>query len=799
MSISIHGHGNIDPNEFSFGNEIVNSQTSNLTTEDSVGVTLPEFSITLKTNNGVIIIPPGRMTIGQFADAIGESLLTSHDAIRKGDLGDLLANSKAAKGAIEIALQEMLARLKQLDDLGAAVDKQVTDSNTHIQSAKDAIAAYNSSTGITSDDIDAVNTMNQAITAYNNGDIDEATYNAAVATYNSYASNRNSELNSTLGTYNTAAGTYATNAAADNANTDAVNASITAYNSSLSEGETALPTIDGVPSSAPPASVTFFTLATPSATTPIATLGNPSAPPIVDNFTPIASPSGDFESVQAQAQAIYQNVLQLWLDRVNLYTKMLDIMEQGTDYYHFTLQGKNPFNVPAFIDPNPPINFTMGAGSSGILGATLAMVGGDPQLLGKAAAATNKGAQQFYQYKVTLPNLSVVDAYTSFLAHETGVLTGGTVMSALGGRAITNPYAERAYGTIFGLTHAQALASITEDSGINDFIAGLANKPKDTDDKEVASVTSQVKTSLLETGLLSVETSSNLPGLTQAINNLVLPPTTAPPRSLNAVLNDTSSNLFIQSRLGNLSLQGITAKNEVPNEADVQVTLQNRLVQQGASPDEAKQIVDQALDLLRGEQNAVGIQNSAVFDQKQISDFLTQNGVNQTVVAQIATGLNQKYITNDFEYITTARDLLQAQKITTPNLAENLYANLNVALPPLTADQLAQHLYTHTYNEVVNAVGPDQASILANQSAYALVTGPNSVLAQLQGIKASNTVEDTQLQTLFRNFQAPNLDLYTFVNQMKDPGRWMLHTAATGLMYAGPEPTNFKKSVDILA
>ena len=796
MSISIHGHGNIDPNEFSFGNEIVNSQTANLTAEDTVGVTLPEFSITVRTNNGVIIIPPGRMTISQFASAVGQSLLTSHDAIRKGDLSDLYANSKVAKGAIEISLMQMLARLQQLDDLGKAVDTQVADSNAHIQSMKDAIATYNGNTGITQADTDAVNAMNQAITDYNNGTIDETAYNSAVNSYNSYATSRNNDLNATLSTYNTALGTYATNATADNSNTAAINASITDYNNNLSEGETPLSLVDSVPNNGPPANLTFFTLATPSATIPVATLGMPSAPPVVDTFTPIPSPAGDFESVQEQAQAIFQNVMAAWLIRVNLYALMQDILEQGTEYYHFTLQGKSPFNVPAFIERSPSLSFALGGGSGGVLGATLVTVAGDPKFLGKAAQATNLGAQQFYQYKVTLPNITVVDAYTSFLAHETGVLTGGTVMSALGGRAITNPYAERAYGTIFGLTHAQALANITGDTGIDDFIAQFAKTQGiDSSDKEVTSLTGQVKTSLLQTALLSTETSSNLPGLTQAINSLVLPPAAPLPRSLSAVLNDTSVNLFVQNRLGNLPLQELPT--EIPS--NTQIALQNRLVQQGVSPDEANQIASQALELLRGEQNAVTIQNSSVFDQKQIADYLIQNRVDETVATQVATGLNQTYITNNFEYITIARDLLQTQQVTTPNLAENLFATLHTPLPILTPDQLAQHLYTHTYNEVVNAVGPDQAAILANQSAYALVTGPNSVLAQLQGIKASNTVEDTQLQSIFRDFQSPNLDLFTFVNQMKDPGRWMLHTAATGLMYAGPEPSNFKKSVDILA
>lgn len=806
MSISIHGNHQVDPNEFSFGNEIQNNQTANPFAEDTVGIVLPEISMTITTPSGVIVIPPGRITIGQFAAALGQSILNSHDAIRNGDLTDLFTNAKLAQNKLADAFAFLLNQLLQLNNIGTAANAAVNQSNADIQAMKDAIAALNAGADITSTDASAVNSLNNAIADYNNGDIDAATYNAAVATYNNYANARNATISGALATYNAAVDTFNTAAAADNNNTSQLNTTIESVNQALAASETTssinpLPQLPTITQTAPNGSSVLFQLAStsPPATVPIGTLSTPT--PVTDSLVLLPPPAGDFATIQEQAATIAANVTADFNSRVNLFNSAYDLLEQAADYYHFTLKGKNLFSSPALFNAQQALNFAVGGSSGGIIGGTITQTTGNPKLAGEIATSANISQQRYFQFQAALPNLFVVDGYTSFLSHDLAVLSGGTVISALGGRGITNPYAEKAFGTIFGQTYAQSLSNVTEGNQINDFVARFIKEQgiQDQDGKIAANLSDQVKTSLLQTALLSAETSGNLPGLTQQVNGLVLPEPQAPvTRSVPQVLNDSASLLFAQNQLGNVPLESVS-KLPILRSEDYRNAVQQAVVNQGISLDEANRIADAATDLLKGEQTAKSIQNADVFDQQKVTLFLIQNTVQVDVASQIALGLQSKYITNDFQYVKTAQDLLTQNNITDPNLARNLYTTLNVPPPQLTADQLAQHLYTHTYNETVNAVGPQQAAVLAHLSAQTFVTGPQSVLKQLQQINHDQNVENTQLQELFRDFQSPNLDLFSFINQLRDPGRTMLHTAATGLMYNGmPEPSNFKKSVDIL-
>ena len=810
MSISIQGQ-NVNPNEFSFGNEIEGLATSpGQTIADTLAASIPELTITVTTPQGVIVIPPGDITIGQFSSALGTSINASHEAIRNGDLADLIANAKLASNELARAFGEIIARLQQLADTTGKVDSTVQKSNEDIKAMQQAIEDFNDAAGLGSNatnDANAINLLNTAIDQFNAGTIDEATYNAAVDSYNAYASGRNSTINAALTDYNGALSTYAAAAAADNAAIEEANTQIEAYNTDVTENDRGddqqlTPLTATLPAAGPPGEVSLFTLAShsPPATVPISHVPTPVA--VVDTFTEIpAQGNADHETAEAAAMdAIFAGLALDFKTKIALYNLVRDMHEDATEFYKFTLRGKNLFAPPAFVEAQTPLNFSVGGSSGGIIGATISVSTGDPKLSGNMADAANLAQQRYFQFKVILPNIFVVDGYTSFLAHDIAVLTGAATVSALGGQGITNPYAEKAFGTIFGLTHAQAIANVVQSGEIDDFANQFVKAQNLTDgDKVAANLSNLIKAYLLETALLTAATSANAPGLVQQINgNVALPEAPIQPRSVAEVLNDKSALVFVQSRLG-IDLSGPTT-SKIQTETDYSVAIRESLIQKGSTEEDANQIAEQAVILLRGEQTSVAIQNKAVFDQVLVTDFLVKNRVDTDVATQISSSLTNQYITNDFEYKSTVTDLLTRANIANaPEITENLYAALNIAPPVLSPDQLASTLYTQTYKDVVNAVGPDQATILASQSAHAYVTGPNSILTQLQTIRDSQTVETAQLQDIFRTFQSPSVDLFAFVDRLRDPGNTYLYCAATGLMYNGmPEPSNFKKSVDIL-
>lgn len=55
-----------------------------------------------------------------------------------------------------------------------------------------------------------------------------------------------------------------------------------------------------------------------------------------------------------------------------------------------------------------------------------------------------------------------------------------------------------------------------------------------------------------------------------------------------------------------------------------------------------------------------------------------------------------------------------------------------------------------------------------------------------------------ELNEMIQSYLHPTLKLHVFLRSLLDPGKSILYSAATGLMYEGNEPDNFKKSIDIL-
>jgi hypothetical protein len=351
------GSNSINPLQFSFGQP---SQTQanaalvpNTTTTDSLSSS-PSINVdvVVKTPQGTINITSSRMTIGMFADIIGQSLNNSHDALRRGDLADLFANSKLAGNQIAGNLIKIIRDSNLCQKIGNAEDAL---TNTDLQAMKDAIAQFNSSVAAgqspPGEDATQIATLNQAINDYNAGTITQDQFNTAVQDYNTYAASRNGAISANIATYNAAVSTYTAAVAANNATIDSINADITTLNADLSP-EQQVPLLPHQTVAVPDASFALLptSQSSPPLTVPIPNVVGPS--PLPDPLTLLPVPT--IPTAKQLENTLISPSLQALLSQIGIYNNSVKVHEAISDYYIFTRKGNGSLNrVPLSKMPPP--------------------------------------------------------------------------------------------------------------------------------------------------------------------------------------------------------------------------------------------------------------------------------------------------------------------------------------------------------------------------------------------------------------------------------------------------------------
>lgn len=826
----VSGIGNsIDPSEFSFGQEVegqaqlVNQPgiTDTIDPNNPFGV-----EVTVSTPEGIIRIPAGRMTIGMFADILGQSINNSHATLRRGDLGDLLANAKLAGNALANNLLNMIIVSNLVQNIGDAVDELTLKSNQDIQTMKDAIAQFNTDIANgqspAGEDANQIAALNQAIDDYNAGTITQAEFNTAVDNYNAYQASRNTDISAALATYNAAVATYTAAVAANNATIDQINAAIVELNTHLDPDKQIAQLPYQTTAGVPDASGSLLPTAqnSPPLTVPIPNSAKLTAPsPLLDGLTLLTVP--DVSTAQELRDVLVIPTTQDLLDQINLYDTMLDLHNSITDYYIFTRAGKRLFQPAAFIQNASPVFFNSAGSGGGITNVTLTILNGNPDL----GRAIHQGA---FQADQQLLGLNFSTRFVPALARELAFQSGVTAVGVIGAGGITAQNAEQVFGTAFGLTYAQAIAEVISSGVTSQAVeeAAVQSDRASQDVKQDVVQTQNLKaaanTQLLQTALFVAALNFGAPELLAQLNgNVAGGAAAAPPSALTfaQVLQDPNKQLYAktvlaealvqQTNLSQLQAQEIinTALNTLAqNQAlvasqDYADDLEKILVQGGINAATAKALALQAKALAETEQHAQDIVNSALFVQEEaaraLADRLQKLGIEDDRLANQAVEelFRSSVITNANEYQAELQKHLVNLGIRSDlaeTAAKDTVVNLNIAPAAISPNELAQRFYSTVYNNTLATLGSEHATLLANQAARTFVTGPQSILSLL------NTQRTERQADIFRAFQSPSVDLYAFADQLRDPGRTFLYSAATGLMYNGmPEPSNFKKSVDI--
>ena len=837
--IGIH-HKHINPAEFSFGNSVDNETETakgevagkaKLLTEPGTSDTISSAQntgivATVVTPTQTIQIPAdGAMTIGDYAAILDLSLNNSKATLARGDLGDLLVNAKLATNQIAALLLHELEISALCQKVGDETDAITTATNAAEQPMKDAISSYNSAVANDpsgGDDANQVATVNQAISDYNAGNINQDQFNAIVSNYNNYANGRNSAIADAVITYESAQNNYNNALAVNNSAIDQLNQTISNLNTNLpSDKQLPLAPRQINTTSSENAVYLSNALGSPPLTVPISVVLNPpvTVPPLPDNLV-ITPPPKTPTSTQLQNSLVAPD-LELILNKIGLFNKNLSLHESNSKFYIFTQKGPRLFEKAAFIQHASPIFFNSGGSAGAITGALLTSVTGNPGL----SRSVHQGS---YLADTTLQQRDLTTRFATEIAHKLGVLSCIKALHSIGAGGVTAENADQVYGTSFGLTYAQAVNEVihsgTTSQAVSDFVDKGRQRDSDLkddglkqDERAKNILTSGVNNTLLQTALLVTGLSLGSPELSYKFNStLEGSEKINSPLSFPQILQDPNRNLYAKTTLAETlatadPLLSPTQAKQIINTAfkalpptataeQYSAALDAQFVSQGLAASTSEALAQQAAAIADGEKNGHALRNDDFFNQHavatEVANQLAEAGVNSSIAqAAVAQFFNSALVTNTYEYRSQLQQILVDNGVSATvatSVASGTVHALNQPPAPLTKDQLATEVYATIYNNTSSTLGPTVAAELANQGVVALVTGSNSLLKALDDHKGEDQRE------LARLFNTPSIDLYAFAEQVRDPGHAILHSAHTGLMYKGmPEPQSFKKTLDI--
>lgn len=576
--------------------------------------------------------PTGPMTLIQYSNLVGimRINLTSQNAYSN-ELGftvtsDMWANAISLAQSIRDYYENVA---KVHTNLGILSTTQQTQSST----TQPSIDAYNSANDFGADQA-ATDTMNQAITDFNDGSITEAEFNSAVSVYNAYASAHNMQAYVT--SYNAAADSYNAQVVAFNATAEATN---------LLNEQTGLPPI---PLETPLPSGTLPTATTsPPATIPIALIPDP--PSVIPNVDPTVE-QGSFNDLLDNSG--FEDYVDDLMEALGITNDKLFTAEAFRDLNVFThknlLDVQNPpYETESYIqdeDKGSTPSSTGGGVASGNGYASLALgmsANGLPRVLGTnlfSAAMKDTGVPLYLSDIMALSNAAIGQT-AGLVSAAPGVLAIGDVgLKGLSGAIpsvkmmVALGFANVIRGLITGQQLSGVVGNLLSTNGVSD--ADMVKLTK--------TLTAGFQLSLIQQAILQVANALGLPGsVAQIIGNMSGIPNldSVVGSAANANINDILANehqigflkdaLTAQLGASQPTLDGLKASQIINDVID-------RAIAQGPydSPNAFSEVVKNELikeGLTEDAAISSSLQASAYLDDELSSDYLDQSITNQGI------------------------------------------------------------------------------------------------------------------------------------------------------------------------
>ncbi|MCB1112326.1 MAG: hypothetical protein H7A37_02165 [Chlamydiales bacterium] len=514
----------------------------------------------------------GNLTLARFFDIIQEAINKFRDQLNNADYID----AGLRRGLYLSASSEM----NTLRNLGTNIEnasKAAQGAQGPLSGARDAynIAVNNYNAGAPGEQT-AVDTLNAAITDYNNGIIDDTQLQTAIDNYNAYVAARTPAIND----YNAAAATY--NAAVNdyNAQLATINAERTALGMPPLAPESTVVTI-------PPMEAAPTAPFPPPAPGAIPTLG--ARPGLVSGGTttiPVSSTTDDINTY-------YKPTLERSLTNLNLLNTSIRYAKDFEEYTKLILRAQLKFLSNAYIERLP--EQLLDGGSSGVRAgwATLGFGGLSSYTMTRAIALslfeasvsdTNNLLSGAEVDQVRLLALSVLGNSAFFGAVQPTLITLSNNLLNLGPN-------DPAISTVLALENANSLVQIIDSQNLEETVSNiLSNNPNiaglpESDRQNIINrITSSLNLALSLNALLSLAIGLNAPGITAQVIGQVI----ASSDASDILAGITRESLFQPQLNDILSDRSVTviAKNDAVQE----------LIARGFTEEEAISIVNTAFN-----------------------------------------------------------------------------------------------------------------------------------------------------------------------------------------------------------
>lgn len=820
MSVPISGVGGTSPISSVDGASVASSlNTSGPLDKVSKSLQQPPSP---SVGGSVVPLPGKVMSILEFSNILSSAMLAFKNSICDSVMGNLLVSQalKANESKFGIALQQLLSQYKNAAEKLAAV---TNEANQVVDDHNASLLQYtNSLAGTRKAEESFVNQMNALIEQYNNGTINQATFEAKYKAgfLVPGGSPQESGFQNVLNYYNTL----------NNNATAAYNKSIEVYNNALVKinqdsqdmnatlSPLGIPSFDTWPkaqSVVPPYQISASSqLLGPPFKAPLEHIvlpPLPSLPPLDHIITPSVS----------------EFILTFFLSSSNTLLQSANLAEVRSEYFeefiaHVMASAKK------LLSYKPPVSasaHSSGSTSVGSIAMTLGLNTPGASPMTKTVFSLAEAMES--QNRKLLPNKDDYNSFQQNTLIAASLQAAIPALASLGLPGLASKEAQSAFGVTFAISYAQVIGRFVDQNQGLDAIRQMIenNAGGNVDEHDLARFTNVfnagLNQQLLQTALLVGARTMGAPGLPlqtlanlQGMNEQLL----QQPLSANEVLQDPIKQLFIRNILTSaiaqdqlMSAAQASAAVDLVLGPLVNKTPVNGFEALGAAvyagfnglhfnDSLSRSLSELTVSLIRQEASAMPLTNSAALSTESVENSLQKELKNsgigsvqaQAIAQEVAGALLSSVFTNTAEYQIKMGSLLKSLGIKDSDeiarAATAMLTTVGQEIPPLMAlksskivphEQLGNDLASHVQRRLPTSIGANKAMEICNEasrtffgvdeqqrepSIFALLDRTENQLEKMTGTKG----REASLKSHQMLVACP-FDLFAITNKILDP------------------------------
>lgn len=710
-----------------------------------------------------------------------------------------------------------LANLQtQMVQLAGGMQQVFNDEVAAYGSMNSGISAYNAAlVSIQASDQTQINLINQAIVDFNNGDISQATYDAAVAQYSQYVDvTRPGLIAAASSAYSSAASAYSS-AAGD------INSSVTDINQQFTDAGLP-PPLTPISTNAPTAPTPPSMPASPPSSSPTPLPNAPTASSITPLSLPTPPPTAD-DLVNTYLVPLQNAVLPALQETTKFFDKIDEHQEFVRDYLG-PLLGRVDYQPSSYIDPKAQAFIDSSAEIGSGAGASMAtlIAGLDSRALNRLLS-TGLATESAIQAKLYIPPrvLEQLRLINLTLLQRVGITSGPLSLELLGEKLPPLDANPAAIGVTLGTAFLEQVQGLTANTNEirQTLLDSLVAANPDADASQIAKLVdtliAQSNAFQLLTGLGVFGTLLGSQQLTQLVLGTLDDPSIkaalqeSQNPTLAGVLTTPISNAYLKAELAaTLKGYGVLSDaatqqvikdldlSKIKDEEQLKTSIREQLVSKGIADDQAKSLADVASTYTQAETLGKGKLDSEVRPETVQQDYLKNQLQQQGVSPNTATNISQTLASSPTPFPTiraqrdAIADLLQKAPDTelTPLQAYTLATNIALGPQPGTSpatlavpNDLTTIITTPPPSTEVQAaiasqiqdtltssgVDPLKAQSIASDSTSAIFTAAQQIQDQ---VRVLDRVSTDRTQDLIARFITPTTEQTSYYQKLVDPG-----------------------------